>query len=274
VAILSSRTIWTITLATFALATLRWVFFSWFYLYLAKVRGLNLKSSALYATLPFLAMAVCSPLGGAIGDWITKRTNSSPRALRHFPCWVFLYRRFHYCRICRRGRTLRAWFSREGPGSLYLTQSSFWAVFAEPWRQILRLGIRLDEQGEPVGGMLTSLSRHGSPDKFGWKRVISRAAAVAVLGRSFGWGLIPEHRYKSVRQYKCFRKDVEMKVRANKAAFGTDQLGRSDATPRPGDVRVSTARQFRVWERRRRIQCWRRVAYDVRDELTPSHFAR
>ena len=33
-----------------------WIFFSWFYRYLAKVRGLDLKASAFYTMLPFLAM--------------------------------------------------------------------------------------------------------------------------------------------------------------------------------------------------------------------------
>lgn len=43
------------------------------FFYLAKERGLDLKSSAFYSTLPFLAMATCSPLGGAISDKVTKK---------------------------------------------------------------------------------------------------------------------------------------------------------------------------------------------------------
>ena len=49
-----------------------WIFFSWFYIYLAQVRELNLKASAWYAMLPFLAMAVCSPLGGLVSDRLTR----------------------------------------------------------------------------------------------------------------------------------------------------------------------------------------------------------
>src|SRR5256886_16294341 len=63
-------------LAYFCFGYVAWVFFSWFYLYLARVRGLDLKTSALYATLPFLAMAVCSPFGGAISDTVTKHLGS------------------------------------------------------------------------------------------------------------------------------------------------------------------------------------------------------
>ena len=49
-----------------------WIFFSWFFIYLAQVRGLNLKASAFYAMLPPVAMSVCSFVGGAISDGLTK----------------------------------------------------------------------------------------------------------------------------------------------------------------------------------------------------------
>lgn len=39
----------------------------------SAVRGLDMKSSAAYSMLPFLAMAICSPLGGWISDRIAGR---------------------------------------------------------------------------------------------------------------------------------------------------------------------------------------------------------
>jgi len=47
-------------------------FFSWFYIYLAKVRGLDIKASALYSALPPLAMVACSLSGGAINDALSR----------------------------------------------------------------------------------------------------------------------------------------------------------------------------------------------------------
>src|SRR5262249_54395220 len=63
---LRSRDVLAVMLSYFSFGYVAWIFFSWFYIYLAEVRGLNLKASALYAMLPFLAMAVCSPLGGLL----------------------------------------------------------------------------------------------------------------------------------------------------------------------------------------------------------------
>src|SRR6266704_1571587 len=70
--IFSSKEVLAVTLSYFSFGYVAWIFFSWFYIYLAKVRGLNLKASAFYAMLPFLAMAACCTLGGAISDRLTR----------------------------------------------------------------------------------------------------------------------------------------------------------------------------------------------------------
>ena len=42
-----------LTLSYFCFGYVAWVFFGWFYIYLAQARGLNLKTSAVYSMLPF-----------------------------------------------------------------------------------------------------------------------------------------------------------------------------------------------------------------------------
>src|SRR6266849_6515450 len=71
--ILINRSVLFLTISYFCYGYVAWIFFAWFFTYLARVRGLNLKSSAFYATLPFLAMAVSCPLGGLLSDWLTRR---------------------------------------------------------------------------------------------------------------------------------------------------------------------------------------------------------
>src|SRR6202030_814482 len=55
--ILAHRSVLFLTLSYFCYDYVACIFFAWFFTYLARVRGLTLKSSAFYATLPFLAMA-------------------------------------------------------------------------------------------------------------------------------------------------------------------------------------------------------------------------
>src|SRR3984885_7702609 len=59
VRVVKSREVWAITVSYFCYGYVAWIFFSWFYRYLARVRGLDLKASAFYTMLPFLAMLVC-----------------------------------------------------------------------------------------------------------------------------------------------------------------------------------------------------------------------
>src|SRR5262249_19232868 len=71
--IISNKDVLTITLSYFAYVYTAFIFFSWFFIYLSRVRGLDLKQSALYSMLPFIGMAGCSPLGGHISDLLTHR---------------------------------------------------------------------------------------------------------------------------------------------------------------------------------------------------------
>jgi MFS transporter, ACS family, glucarate transporter len=70
--VLRSKEVWAVTVSYFCFGYVAWIFFSWFFIYLAQVRGLNLKASAFYAMLPPVAMSVCSLLGGTINDRLTK----------------------------------------------------------------------------------------------------------------------------------------------------------------------------------------------------------
>jgi ACS family glucarate transporter-like MFS transporter len=108
-----------------------YIFFSWFFIYLNSVRGLNMKQSSLYTMLPFLAMAVCSPLGGWLSDRITKsRSKRAGRcglaAIAMVLCGIFvaagaLVSSVPFAVIVLAG----------GAGALYIAQSSFWSVSAD-----------------------------------------------------------------------------------------------------------------------------------------------
>src|SRR4029077_16789532 len=71
--IVRSRSVWAITFSYFTYGWVAWIFFSWFYTYLAEVRHLDLKTSATYTMLPFIALTICCLLGGILNDWASKR---------------------------------------------------------------------------------------------------------------------------------------------------------------------------------------------------------
>ncbi len=68
-----NRNIAALSLSYFSFGYVAWIFFSWFFIYLAQVRGLNLKANAFLSMIPFIAMTVCCLGGGLASDALSKR---------------------------------------------------------------------------------------------------------------------------------------------------------------------------------------------------------
>jgi len=71
-AIVFNRTVALLTLSYFCYGYAAYIFFTWFFIYLSTVRGMDLKASALYAALPFAGMALGSGVGGFVSDLLSR----------------------------------------------------------------------------------------------------------------------------------------------------------------------------------------------------------
>ena len=195
--ILARREVWAITLSYFSYGYVAWIFFAWFYRYLAEVRGMNLKASAVYATLPFIAMAVCSPLGGLLADFLTRRVS----------------RRLGRCGVAVLGMALAGIFLTfgssagsprlaslilaGGAGSLYLSQSSFWAISADIGGAFSGSVSGFMNMGAQFGGAVTASLTPLIALQFGWTASFLVAAALSVLG-ALAWLLVNPDRALAV----------------------------------------------------------------------------
>jgi ACS family glucarate transporter-like MFS transporter len=186
---LSRLNVWILSLAYFCFGYVAWVFFSWFYLYLAKVRGLDLKTSAAYATLPFLAMAVCSPLGGAISDTLTKHLGSRLGRSSIAVVGFALTAAFLVLGSAAGDTRVASFVLAGGAGSLYLSQSSFWAVSADLGGKSSGSLSGFMNMANQIGGMITVSLTPFLADRFGWNTGFYVAAAIAGLG-AVAWLLV------------------------------------------------------------------------------------
>jgi ACS family glucarate transporter-like MFS transporter len=197
--ILQSKNVWAVTFSYFCYGYVAWIFFSWFYIYLANVRGLNLKASAFYATLPFLAMAICCPLGGAIADRVT----------------LWRGKRIGRCGIAVFAMTLAAVFlllgSRVasarlasvvlagGAGALYLSQSSFWSVTADIGAASSGSVSGFMNMGAQLGGAVTASLTPVVAARYGWTASFYVAAVLAALG-ALAWSVVNPDRSLAATQ--------------------------------------------------------------------------
>jgi ACS family glucarate transporter-like MFS transporter len=180
--VIQSKEVWAVTLSYFCYGYVAWIFFSWFYRYLSKVRGLDLKASALYTMLPPVAMLVGSLLGGALNDRLSKRLG--PRVGRCVPA-VFamavagiLIAFGSQVQSARLASVVLA----GGAGALYLSQSSFWSVTVDIAGASSGSVSGFMNTGNQIGAALTATLTPWIAARFGWTTSFLVAAGLCVVG--------------------------------------------------------------------------------------------
>lgn len=71
--ILTTRNVWMLGAVGFCLGYGAFLYQAWFYLYLVNVRGFSQISGGFFTSLPFLAIAVLTPAGGFLSDFLVRR---------------------------------------------------------------------------------------------------------------------------------------------------------------------------------------------------------
>jgi ACS family glucarate transporter-like MFS transporter len=182
-----------LTLSYFCYGYVAYIFFTWFFKYLSDVRGLNLKASALYATLPFIAMAVASSLGGWLSDALIR-----PLGVRVARCGVAgaslaTAAVFIWAATQVADARLAAVVLAGGAGALYLAQSAFWALSADLGGGSAGALSGLMNMGCQLGGVVTASLTPLVASAFGWTASFAVAAAACLVG-ALAWLFIdPTH---------------------------------------------------------------------------------
>lgn len=192
-AILTNRSFLAVTASYFCFGYVAWIFFSWFYIYLAKVRGLNLKASAFYSTLPPLAMVVCSLGGGAINDALSRAYGK--RVGRCSVGCVAMILAAALLVIGSRAASapLASLVLAGGAGALYLSQSSYWSVTADVAAKNAGSASGFMNMGGQLGGALTALLTPVIADRYGWNSSFLVAAVLSLTG-GLAWLLVEPDR--------------------------------------------------------------------------------
>jgi len=192
--ILSSKNVWAVTLAYFCFGYIAWIFFTWFFIYLSKVRGLNLKASASYTTILFLCMAACSPLGGAISDKLTKLYGKRVGRCGIAVFALVLTAVFLLFGSQVQSAGLASIVLAGGAGALYLSQSSFWSVTADIASGSSGSVSGFMNMGNQFGGALTASLTPFLASRFGWTTSFFVGVVLSVLG-AVAWLFVdPERR--------------------------------------------------------------------------------
>jgi ACS family glucarate transporter-like MFS transporter len=184
--IFQSKEVVFITLSYFTYGYVAYIFFSWFFIYLATVRGLNLKASAYFSMLPFLAMAIGSPLGGALSDVLTRWRGKRLGRCGLAAFGIGLAGVFIAVGSGVHSAKLASLVLAGGAGALYLSQSSFWSVTADIAGRSSGSVSGVMNMGGQIGGAVTASLTPAIANWFGWSASFLAAAGLCALG-SFAW---------------------------------------------------------------------------------------
>jgi MFS transporter, ACS family, glucarate transporter len=191
--LVSNRNILAVTVSYFCFGYVAWIFFSWFYIYLVKVRGLDLKTSAFYSTLPPVAIVVCSLSGGAICDALSKAYGK-----RIGRCGVAGFALVLAAVILVLGSRvasapLASIVLSGGVGALYIAQSSYWSVIADIAGNSAGLASGFMNMGGQLGGALTASLTPVIAQRYGWASSFLVAAIFSAVG-GLAWVLVDPDR--------------------------------------------------------------------------------
>jgi ACS family glucarate transporter-like MFS transporter len=167
-AVLSSASIWLVSFSYFAYGYAAYIFFTWFFIYLNDVRHLNLRQSAFYTMLPFIAMAIASPLGGFTSDRITRKFGKRAGRCGVAVGGMALAAIFIAAAMQVASVQLASVMLAGGAGALYLSQSSFWSVSAD-------VG---GTSAGTVSGFMNMIGQFGG---------VTTASLTPLIARDFGW---------------------------------------------------------------------------------------
>jgi ACS family glucarate transporter-like MFS transporter len=191
--ILGSRDVWALTVSYFAFGYVSYIFFTWFFIYLNTVRGLDLKASAIFGMLPFLAMATFSPLGGYISDRLTKRYGKRVGRCGISVVAMAVAAGFIVFAMQAQDARVASIVLAGGAGALYLSTSCFWSVTADIAGRSAGSVSGVMNMGNQIGGTVTASLTPVLANVFGWPSSFLVAAALCVVG-SLAWLLVDPHR--------------------------------------------------------------------------------
>jgi MFS transporter, ACS family, glucarate transporter len=181
-AILRDSNVQAVTFSYFTYGYAAYIFFSWFFIYLSSVRGLNIRESSYYTMLPFLAMAIGSPLGGWASDRLTKKWGKRVGRCYLAGAAIAVCAAFIACGTQVASARLASLVLAGGAGALYISQSSFWSVSADIGKESAGSVSGFMNMGGQLGGALTASLTPAIASHFGWTASFMVAAGMCAAG--------------------------------------------------------------------------------------------
>ena len=184
--ILSNRSVIALVLGYFCQGYPIYFFHTWLFIYLVKVRGFSLTEGGLYGAMPYIAIAVASPLGGLFSDYAV-RTFGKPWGQRlAVGLGMFSSAALMWVGAHAPSRVPAILFLALAAGCNMFASVTFWAACIDLGQQYSGSVAGLMNTCGNFGGWLSPIVSAYVASKFGWTAALTLAAFVTV-GSGLCW---------------------------------------------------------------------------------------
>lgn len=179
---LSNREVWTIALSYFCYGYTPAIFFTWFFIYLTRVRGMDLQTASYYTMVPFVCMSVGSAAGGWLADVVCKRFGRKwgrcgVAAAGMIAAGIFISLGSSIASPALTTAVLAA-----GAGSQYIAQSAYFALSADLGKGSSGSLSGFINMFAQTGSAVTAITTPAIAVRYGWTASFLTAAFFCALG--------------------------------------------------------------------------------------------
>ncbi len=180
--LLSSRSSWALMLSYFCEGYPNYIFYTWFFIYLVRVRGMTVGEGSVWGAAPFLAVLLLAPLGGWLSDFAVARFGRR----RGRQCAVWLGMTASALLLAAGAHTgnspLAVVLLAAAMGFNIFATSTWWAVCVDLTRSFSgSLSAMMNTWGN-LGGWLSPVLTAYIATRRGWAAALDFAALVSLAG--------------------------------------------------------------------------------------------
>jgi ACS family glucarate transporter-like MFS transporter len=181
-AMLGSKDVWAIFLSYFCYGYTPAIFFTWFFIYLTRVRGLSLQAASYYGMLPFIAMSLGSAFGGWLADVVCRHCGRwwgrcGVAAFGMIGAGICMAAGSHIASAALASALLAA-----GAGCLYIAQSAYWALSADLGKGSSGTLSGFINMAAQLGSAVTAITTPLIAAQYSWTASFLTSAAFCVAG--------------------------------------------------------------------------------------------
>jgi ACS family glucarate transporter-like MFS transporter len=180
---------WALVLSYFFVGYASYLYYTWFFLYLVQVRHLTTMQGGLWGTTPFIAMAILTPVGGAVSDAAVLRMGR--RRGRQSAVWVGLISSTALLWLGSHAadNKLAILFLAAAAGLIGFATTGWWAACNDLSQNFSGSLSGLMNMGGNLGGWISPVLTAYIATHFGWMRALDFAGLLTLVAGAL-WFLV------------------------------------------------------------------------------------